>query len=516
LSRINNMAAMLKIAKVLDGTLTISELLSKCCVQGAAIVKATVNFVSKYVGGGGRCGGGGGGGGGSGDSGWRGGGSGPDYSAALASLIGQLSVIQLWQNQGKSMVGELSSTVKSGFEQLNKSFAQVLGELVAIDSQLAGQREAMAQILEVVTDLRYKAGIERIEAAYRTLMKGSHNLRSTLEELKGCIFYINIENSQNLDINKVREYLARVRREKGKQAAEKLGSYVVTVKAQYLIIVTLYYSYDEDHTRVQQEFEDFNRDAVEIIKDVGLADYYDGEKRDGLKHGKGSLFYKSGDRYEGEWKDDMHCGRGKYTRADGAVYEGAWLNNKRCGQGKLRLARGNIYEGEFLNDKLCGRGKYTWPNGEVHEGEYLNDKRCGQGKYTWPDGRVYEGEYLNDKRCGQGKLRLANGNVYEGEFLNDMFCGQGKYTHANGQVYEGEYLNDMRCGQGKLRLANGDVYEGEFLNDKRCGQGKYTWANGDIYEGAWLNSMQHGQGKKKLANGKVEYEGEWKNDSPCS
>jgi hypothetical protein len=85
-------------------------------------------------------------------------------------------------------------------------------------------------------------------------MTGSHNLKPTLDELKGFIFELNTENSQNLNMKEIKKYLELVQREKGKQAAEELGSYVVTVKAEYLIIISLHYSYVEDHKRVQREY----------------------------------------------------------------------------------------------------------------------------------------------------------------------------------------------------------------------------------------------------------------------
>jgi len=37
--------------------------------------------------------------------------------------------------------------------------------------------------------------------------------------------------------------LEMVKKEKGNKVAKELGSYLVTVKAEYLIIVSLYYSY---------------------------------------------------------------------------------------------------------------------------------------------------------------------------------------------------------------------------------------------------------------------------------
>jgi hypothetical protein len=432
---------------ILKFTSGICEILSACSVPGAGIVKACIDVLSSCVG------------------------------------IPDLSGLQLGQKQLKGMVIKLSDTVEVGFDQLNASFAQVFGKLETIESQLAGQRETMFQILKVVTDLRYKAGIEKIEAAYNTLMKGSHNLKSTLDELKGFIYELNTENSQNLNMKKIKEYLELVRRKKGKKAAKELGSYVVTVKAEYLIIVSLHYSYVEDHKRVQREYEDFNRDAMEIIKFAGL-----GETRDG----QGAMFFENGNFYVGEFLNGKRCGQGKFTWTNGSAYEGAWLNNNRHGHHKNHT--GFTYEGEFQNDKYCGQGKATWADGSVYEGAWLNNRRHGHGHCKENNGFTYEGEYKDGKRCGQGKATYADGSVYEGAWLNGNRHGHGHFKKKNGYTYEGEYKNDERCGQGKATYSdgyNGDTYEGEH-NDKRCGQGKTTWTNGSVYEGAWLNGNKHG------------------------
>ena len=372
------------------------------------------------------------------------------------------------------MVGELSDTVKVGFEQLNAAFTEVFGELEAIEGQLAGQRETMSQILEVVTDLRYKAGIEKIEAAYNTLMKGAHNLKSTLDELKGFIFELNTENSQNLNIKKVREYLELVRREKGKQAAEELGSYVVTVKAEYLIIVSLHYAYMEDHKRVEREWDDFNRDAMEIIKYAGLADIYDGETVNGLKHGKGAVFYKSGARYDGEWMNGMEHGHGSKLWADEDTEAG-----------------GGSYVGEFRNGVFHGQGKRVFTAGDragnTYEGGWANGRKNGEGRYVWASGAVYEGGWLNDCQHGHGRYEYDNGSSYEGEFKNAVRWGKGVFVYKNGRRYEGEFKMGEEWGEGTTHYVDGNVYVGQWVDGKRSGKGKMSWKNGDVYDGFWLD-----------------------------
>ena len=40
-----------------------------------------------------------------------------------------------------------------------------------------------------------------------------------------------------------------------------MGSYILTVKAKFLLIETLYYTYKEDKQRLHKEYQDFNRSA---------------------------------------------------------------------------------------------------------------------------------------------------------------------------------------------------------------------------------------------------------------
>ena len=60
---------------------------------------------------------------------------------------------------------------------------------------------------------------------------------------------------------------------------------------------------------------------------------YQGEWRQGLKHGKGRMSHSNGDMYEGEWWEGAMCGRGRYVHSNGTVFEGVFKDNKKCGPG---------------------------------------------------------------------------------------------------------------------------------------------------------------------------------------
>ena len=55
---------------------------------------------------------------------------------------------------------------------------------------------------------------------------------------------------------------------------------------------------------------------------------YEGDFKDGQRHGKGTYIYPSGSKYVGEYKDDKKHGQGTYTWADGRVWQGQWKDNK--------------------------------------------------------------------------------------------------------------------------------------------------------------------------------------------
>jgi hypothetical protein len=48
---------------------------------------------------------------------------------------------------------------------------------------------------------------------------------------------------------------------------------------------------------------------------------YEGEWKDGKKHGQGKIDFASGDKYTGDWVNDVITGQGVYNSADGSRYE---------------------------------------------------------------------------------------------------------------------------------------------------------------------------------------------------
>ena len=80
---------------------------------------------------------------------------------------------------------------------------------------------------------------------------------------------------------------------------------------------------------------------------------YEGEWKNGLKHGQGVLsFLDSPRKYEGMWFEGRASGFGVFSYEDGSVYKGSWRANQRHGRGVLYRPDGVSYSGAWFEGQL--------------------------------------------------------------------------------------------------------------------------------------------------------------------
>ena len=89
--------------------------------------------------------------------------------------------------------------------------------------------------------------------------------------------------------------------------------------------------------------------------------------------------------------------RAAYTYPDGTKYEGEWKNGKRHGHGMWTKPNGLTYVGEWKDDKPNGQGTLTLPNGRKHKGEWKDGKRHGPGVEIQADGTKLYGKWEEGK-----------------------------------------------------------------------------------------------------------------------
>jgi hypothetical protein len=70
------------------------------------------------------------------------------------------------------------------------------------------------------------------------------------------------------------------------------------------------------------------------------------------------------------------------TWADGGRYEGEYRDGEKHGRGTFIWANGNRYEGEFRDDKFHGHGTSIWADGDRYEGDHLGQRQPLRGRVS--------------------------------------------------------------------------------------------------------------------------------------
>jgi len=110
-------------------------------------------------------------------------------------------------------------------------------------------------------------------------------------------------------------------------------------------------------------------------------DVYHGSFLNGMKHGIGK--WQSGDEfYSGRWKFNKPEGQG-YIRSSLSEYNGDIKNGYKHGQGIELFHNGDRYEGMYSNGKPEGQGTYAWTNGSIYKGEFKIGLRYGHGVWQY-------------------------------------------------------------------------------------------------------------------------------------
>jgi len=109
---------------------------------------------------------------------------------------------------------------------------------------------------------------------------------------------------------------------------------------------------------------------------------YIGEIENGLPNGKG---------VEKAWTPDYRGKEGWTT------YEGEWKDGKRHGYGTLNQPGPYVHEGNYIDGQRTGQGKITFPDGATYLGEFKDGKQNGHAIYTFSDGYKFIGVFKNDR-----------------------------------------------------------------------------------------------------------------------
>ena len=111
---------------------------------------------------------------------------------------------------------------------------------------------------------------------------------------------------------------------------------------------------------IRQESDVKYEDAENIVHKMPGGQTYVGQLNDsGLPHGKGMMTSPDGNSYDGDWKDGKKHGKGVFTFGEGSQW------------------KGDKYDGDYVDDKKTGKGVYTFADGRKYRSEWQNGSRTG-------------------------------------------------------------------------------------------------------------------------------------------
>ena len=240
---------------------------------------------------------------------------------------------------------------------------------------------------------------------------------------------------------------------------------------------------------------------------------YEGNFKNGLRHGKGIYKWTVGSSYDGDFKNGKKEGNGIYYYSDGWKHIGEFIDGKLTGKAKQYNEKGKlIFEGYFVKGKLNGYGTSYFTSGGKYVGEFLNGKKHGYGKELNKNGKlIYEGQWEAGKIASStnNKTSVTNTAKTKGCVSGNCTDGWGKYVYNNG-YYRGFFKDNKRNDYGFYSWDKGDFYFGNWSNGSRNGYGEHFWEDGSDYIGEWKNDVIAGYGIKRNSD-KTYKRGIWEN-----
>jgi len=159
--------------------------------------------------------------------------------------------------------------------------------------------------------------------------------------------------------------------------------------------------------------------------------------------------------YTGVFDQGRQTGDGRMEYANHDIYDGQWKNGIRHGQGKM-ISQDGVYIGQFCKDLKDGKGRMEYCDGGMYEGNWSLGKRHGKGAWSnhIKPGYVasYSGDWVYDVREGNGELLFNTGDKYSGPIVAGQPHGHGRMLLESGVIFDAKFTNGIM--EGKLEMTD--------------------------------------------------------------
>lgn len=152
---------------------------------------------------------------------------------------------------------------------------------------------------------------------------------------------------------------------------------------------------------------------------------YDGEWKWDNRHGWGTLNLADGSQIKGEWQAGKpHGFISMIDPKDIAVYEGEFRDGKRHGLGRQLFESGDMYDGGWKEGRLHDRGVYYFTNGDKLYGMWRDGVYDGIGVFHYADGSISRRVYKD------GRLMSVQDYEHSSQKFGRTLTREGMQRHT--------------------------------------------------------------------------------------
>ena len=195
------------------------------------------------------------------------------------SLLGGLGVtVQPWMTlvtlavtMGENRLIKKMSTRAAVLDALNGT-NEKLDEIKSMLSDIAAMTKSS---FELVVDIRFKEGVEKIAAAYTVFLDVSTSQEAWethMQQFENYVWEYKSANALYMEPRLLKKYLNTLAGQNGLTKMSNALEFILATEAQYLHLMVHFHSYKEDQEAVTRQFESFNN-HVEFLNVVAAREF---------------------------------------------------------------------------------------------------------------------------------------------------------------------------------------------------------------------------------------------------
>ena len=129
--------------------------------------------------------------------------------------------------------GLTKDALEKKMEELQeKTFLEIRGEIQTLAKEISKEMQSfknelhdvklvLEKTFQIISDIRYKDTIEKVDAAFDTYLDGSNNMSQTFNHLEGFLFEMQSLARQSLNPGKILTYLQTIKEHQSTVASQK-------------------------------------------------------------------------------------------------------------------------------------------------------------------------------------------------------------------------------------------------------------------------------------------------------